>query len=389
MDTANLPLDTFTQLKSVLDTAGPRAAAEVLVEILDRDADPQARFYARLLRARVELGVNPFPTGNASDLPAEVHAPYEEAIRTAARDVGRELLAQKDIARAWPYFRLIGEPEPIRQALEAYTPGPDEDPYPIIDIAWQQGVHPERGFELLLERQGICSAITMASSSDFSSAPHVRDAVTKKLVLALHAQLMERLNADLASRHLPVSPRTTAKEILNDHPGLMGEDVYHLDLSHLISVVQLALGLPPGPELDLACDLCEYGSKLAADIRGRGEAPFETPYVDHLIFLKAIQNQNSKDALAHFRPIAEREAAEGNTMPAEMLINLCLRLQNTADALDLAKATLANIPEGETSCPGLMELARKQGDYALVAEVAQTRGDAVTFLASLINQTKG
>ena len=38
-----------------------------------------------------------------------------------------------------------GNPSPCAHALEAYTPGPDEDVYPVIEIAWQNGGAAEEG----------------------------------------------------------------------------------------------------------------------------------------------------------------------------------------------------------------------------------------------------
>jgi len=39
-------------------------------------------------------------------------------------------------------------------APASYRVEADDDPYPVIDVAWQQGIHPSRGFDLILDNSG-------------------------------------------------------------------------------------------------------------------------------------------------------------------------------------------------------------------------------------------
>jgi hypothetical protein len=55
-----------------------------------------------------------------------------------------------------------------------------------------------------------------------------------------------------------------------------------------------------------------------------------------------------------------------------------------AAATAAARELLAKADERSLSCPGPLELTRRQGDYAAFAEVARARGDAVHFLAGLL-----
>jgi hypothetical protein len=377
-----VPPEVFDRVHEEYTTAGPAAAADRLIESLRTADDPQALFYALLLKARLGLGVTPFPTGPAADLPEATHAPYEDAIRAAARDVGTGLLANGQIARAWPYFRLIHEPDPVKQALETYKPAPDDDPYPVIDVAWQQGVNPSRGFDLILDKQGICSAITLVSSSDLSKAPDVRDYCVGKLVRALTEQLIERLKADREARGMLNPPGATVRELID--PVLFEDEGYHVDLSHLMSVVQLALGLPAGPERDLAVELCEYGKRLSPSIRGRADLPLDVPYADQLVYLNALAGRDVDVAVAHFTAKAEKAAAEENPFAIEAVVNLFVRLGRERDALALSAKHLAAATDGELGCPSVTELARRVKDYAAVADFAKKRGDVVTYLAGLI-----
>lgn len=376
-----LPPAAFDRLRAALESAGPLAAIDALADELRAAEDFQNLFYARLMRKRVELGVPPFPTGPSADMPPETHDAYEAAIRDAGREVGGLYLDRGDIPRAWMYFRMLGEPEPIKEALARYDPGPDDDTYPIVEVAWQQGVLPEKGFDVILERHGVCSAITMVHSADLSQNPALREYCVKRLVRALSEQLVERLRNDLRSHGLDASG-TTVPELLRDE--LFGEDLYHIDVSHLSSVVQLALQLPPGPELDLARGLCAYGVRLSPGLRGDNDPPFEGTYADYRVYLDVLAGADVEAGLDHFRAKTERFAAEGYQFPAEVLVNLLLRVDRLPEALEVARKYLSGADDRQLSCPGVTELARRARDYAALAETAKGKGDPVNYLAGLI-----
>jgi hypothetical protein len=374
----------YDRLQATLAARGAGAAVDELIEDLRKAGDYQSLFYALLMKKRVELGVSPFPTGNAGELPPHTHESYEDAIRAAGREVGGMLLEGKEYAKAWPFFRLLGEPEPVRAALEAYAPGPEDDVYPIIEITWQQGLLPKKGFDLVLDRHGICSAITMVSGSDLSSNTELRDYCVTNLARALHAQLAERLRNDLLGRGVEVASEATIPQMVEAHPELFADDAYHIDTSHLSSVVQMATNLPPGEGVDLARELCAYGRKLSPGLQGRNDAPFEEGYDDYLAYLNVIAGEKVDEGLRRFEGKAAREAAEGATFAAQIYVNLLLKANRPAEALAAARRFLLAEDERNLICPGVSELARRAGDASAMAEAARARHDPVGFLASLI-----
>ncbi len=395
------PLDpaAFDRLRTDVATVGASAAAEQLVARLREAEDFQNLFYALLLKKRVELGVSPFPTGPSSDLPPETHEPYENAIRDAGREVGQALLERKRYSQAWGFFRMLGEPEPVKAALQTFEPGDDEEAtYSVIELAWQVGLLPKKGFDLLLDRRGLCSAITMVSSADLGQNPEVRDYCYGRLIHTLHAQLAERIRGELAGRGVEVPADVTIPQIIEKYPDLFADDAYHIDTSHLASVVQMSTYLPPGPDNELAQDLCEYGRRLSSGLQSRTDAPFDDGYADYLAFLKVIAGSappprlpNKADVdtgLARFRAKAEREAAEGSSYAAQVYVQLLLRASRPAEALAAAKLFLLAEDERNLICPSVDELARKVGDFETIAEAAKARNDPVNYLAGLIAAKK-
>jgi len=378
-----LPVELFERVRQTLESQGSTAAIDSLCAELREAGDFQSLFYALLLKKRVELGVSPFPTAPASELPPETHEPYEEAIRQAGREVGNLYLARHEFGKAWSFFRMLGESEPLREALEEYDPSADDDIYEAIDLAWQQGLHPQKGFDLVLERHGICSAITMIGAADLSRNPELRDACIQKLVKSLHSQLLERLRGDLESRGESAPASVTLAELIAGRPELFADDAYHIDVSHLSSVVQFASQLSTGESLVLARELCEYGEKLSGNLRSDMPPPFDRGYADYKVLFDILAGKDVDAGIAYFREKCDAGAVTGDTYPAEMLVNLLLRLDRLNDALDVAKAYLANA-QGELNCPPVTELARRAKDYAVLAEAAKANSDAVNWLAGLI-----
>jgi hypothetical protein len=384
----------FDQLEHTLGQRGPAAAIEQLCRQLRDEKDYNSLFYALLLKKRHELGVSPVPTGPAQDLPPTVHEPYEEAIREAGRHVGHLWLAEGNLPQAWAYFRMLGEPEPMREALDRHELTDGEDVHALVQIAFYENVHPKKGFDWALARFGLCSSITtMSSAGELPLAPETRQYCIGALVRTLYEELRERLAGDIEHREGKRPPEAdeppgtpgVVRRMLAGRMGLFGEDCYHVDTSHLSSIVQMSLQLGPGPELELARELCEYGTCLSGRFLGQHDPPFEEYYRAYGHYLSAIAGDAPDEAVAYFREQLEKnDPQEVGTYPAEVLVNLLLRLGRPEAALAVARERLAAADDRQLTCPGLAELCRQVKDYRPLAEAARARGDAVHFLAGLL-----
>jgi hypothetical protein len=378
-----LPAELFEQLEGELKSKGPLAAIDSLCASLRELGDFQALFYALLMRKRVELGVSPFPTGNATEIPNQHHEAYENAIRDAGRLVGTLYLEQKEFSRAWFYFRMLDEPQPVIEAIEKFQYDPDQDCQSVIDVALYQGVHPKRGFELALERYGICSSITIFSSQDWSKFPDAKEHCIGRLIDSLYDQLQERLRNDIEARGETVPPGASVVEMLQGREYLTAEGAYHIDTSHLSSVVQFSLELTHGSALSKARQLCSYGERLSSVFQHDSDPPFENSYRDYRVLLEILDGHEVESGLKHFRDKIEPSFQEGATFPAEVYVNILLRLNRPEEALQTASKYLADVSR-HMVCPNVYELCQRLNDYQTWGEAAKRRADGVNFLASLI-----
>jgi hypothetical protein len=379
----------FDDLHQCLTEAGPDAAIERLCAVLRDRKDYTALFYALLLKKRHELGVSPVPTGPSQDLPEEVHGPYEDAIRAAARLVGQLYLDEGNIPHAWIYFRMIGDPEPVARALEQVQPAEGEDIQPVIEIAYHHGVNPRKGFDLILERYGICNAITTVTSQEMSLPGDVREYCLTRLVRALYHELLERLKGEIVRREGAAPDPATIGDLMAGRDWLFEDDFYHIDISHLGAVVQMSMYLPAGEELNMARQLCGYGTRLSPRFQQPGDSPFQDMYRDYAVYLAILAGENVEQNLDHFRAKIETADPETDgTRPAEVLVNLLLRLDRPAEALAVGRRHLTKVENRSLLCPGITELCQRAHDYGALTEVGRELADPVHFMAGLLGSTK-
>ncbi|MBI3823204.1 MAG: hypothetical protein HY289_11075 [Planctomycetes bacterium] len=367
-----------------MHTAGPAAALDKLAAELKSRKDYAGLFYTLLMKKRFELGVSPIATGSNQDLPASAHAAFEEGIADAARTVGQLYLDAGQIPQAYGYFRMLGDTAAVAEALNKLELDDTMDVQAIIDIAFHQGVAPEKGFDWVLQRFGTCSAITVMGG-ELPFTPEVRAMCSKKLIRTLHHELMERLKAEIERVQNFAPSGKTVKELIAGRDFLFADDFYHIDLSHLNSVVQMSTQLDKCEELELTRDMCAYGMKLSPRFRYQSEPPFEDQYADYDKYLAILTGEDVEGGLAHFRAKVEaNDPKTAGTFPAEIYINLLMRVGRKEEALDAVRKYIAPLGEVRLSCPNLVELVQQTQRYDVLAAVAREQGHAVNFLAGLI-----
>jgi hypothetical protein len=379
----------YDGIDQTLTKKGANAAIEQLCATLREQKDFTGLFYALLMKKRHELGVSPIPTAPAAALPTELHATYEEAIHDAAHVVGQLCLDNANIPAAWMFYRMLGETEPVRQALENAAPGEGDDCQALVDIAYHQGVHPKKGFDLVMERFGICSSITLVSGHEFAHGPEVRDYCIKRLVRALHEELMQRLSGEIERVQNFRPTAGSVPELIAGRDWLFADDFYHIDVSHLSAVVQMSVHLPKSPELELARELCAYGERLSPRCRFGSDPPFEDSYRDYGVYLAILAGDKVEEGIAHFQAKLENaDPDEIGTYPAQVLVNLLLTLRRDREALAVARRHLSKADSRQLSCPGIMELCERTGDFQTLSEVAKEQDNAVQYLAGLLANGK-
>lgn len=385
----------FPGLDASLESGGPAQALDRLVEDLETAGDYRLLLDALLLKARFELGLPLIQVGRYAELPEADRQRFEELYIQALRHVGSRFLEAGDVPTAWAYFQAIGEPGPVSQALETCETPEDPDKLGrLIDVAFHQGANPARGFEWILRHYGPCSAITSLEQLG-PADPAVRASCIGLLVRHLHEQLAENIRADVVRRGQPQSPDgASLADLIAGRDWLFSDDAYHTDVSHLTTVVRWSVMATDPEILRLAVDLTEYGRRLSPRLQYDSTPPFERTFEDHHVYLKALVGRDVDQAVDHFRaklgePGTPGEEGPEDTLPAQVLVNLLLRLDRRDEAVEVASTHLLQIPDAMLSCPSIAELCQRAGRLDRLAEVAVRTNHPVHYLAARLQANPG
>lgn len=391
---------SFDAIHEALSSGGVPGALAQLASELTRSQSYHELFDARLMQARHRLELPLLLSTPIDDLPVETREPLETAYLDACREVGQLLLGEGRIREAWMYLRPVGDKRAVAEALREIEPS-DEQVEPLIEIALHEGVDPELGFQLVLDRYGTCNAISLFDAAASRLPPAQRTALAGLLVRHLHGELIANLRADIERRGAEHAPPTAAEAsgrdsnqesiaaLLVDRDWLFADDNYHLDTSHLSAVVRAARLVTDAQTLRLAIDLTDYGRRLSASYQYPGEAPFEELYPQSAQFFRAQLGENVDDALACFGERARStDATQAPAGPAETYVVLLARLKRWSEAI---QASIVLLPPGATTsgfAPSLMELSRMAGDYGQLVEQSRQQGNLLTYAAGLLESRR-
>src|SRR5439155_26210153 len=130
------------------------------------------------------------------------------------------------------------------------------------------------------------------------------------LVRSLYEQHRQRLAEDVARREGQAPAGQSVRELMAGREYLFEDDFYHVDVSHLSSIVQMSVHLPPCPELEQARELCAYGQRLSPRFQSQGDPPFDDQYRDYAVYVSVLAGDYPEVALPHFQAMGEQAALE-------------------------------------------------------------------------------
>ena len=116
-----------------------------------------------------------------------------------------------------------------------------------------------------------------------------------------------------------------------------------------------------------------------------GDAPFEQTYPP---IIGLISTCSSADAFKRGQNDSMQKRSWRRRSKAlvrrKSTSTYCCTLARADEAAAAARQLLMQADDRQLSCPGALELTRRQSNFSEFAEVARTRGDAVHFLAGLL-----
>lgn len=383
MSTATSPTASLDALDQALTQGGVEGMLAALADHFARENRLHELFDTRLMQARVKLGLPPVGSGSLDELPNEQRDKVEQAYLAACQEIGAKMLAAGKLREAWMYLRPTGSTKEMAAALRAVEVD-DDTAEDLIELGLQERIDPAYGFELLLEWHGTCNAITVYDSQLANAAPRDQQRCAELLVRHLYKELSRNLRSEIHRREGREAQATSLAELVAERDWLFSDNNYHVDTTHLNSVVRIGRIVEDATVLSLLADLCAYGLKLAKQFQFEGDAPFEQTYSTHLLYFNAQLGQDVDKALAFFHARAETDdQLVIGTGAAETYIVLLQRLGRWSDAI-AASAKL--LPPGTRTggfAPTLLELSKQARDFGTLKSLCRERGDLLNYAAAL------
>jgi hypothetical protein len=378
--------DAFSTIERAKQSSGPAAAIEELIRSLENRGEWHRLFDALLLKKKFEMGLPLSRPTSFDNVPEERQAEFEQAYIIAARRAGESFLAENNIPQAWIYLRTIREPQKVAKALDRIPIGDGlpENVDDLISVALYERAHPVKGLELMLQSRGTCNTITAFDQAIAQISPEERVRGAELLVRHLYGELFQSVCRDIERRGEAPFSGKTLREAITGRDWLFDEGDYHIDVSHLGSVVRFARFLnPDSPELDTVLQLTEYGARLSPQFQFPGDPPFDAYYTAHMHFFRILAGSHRDEAIAYFHDrIRSAEDFEDRRLIAYVLVDLLVRIGAKNDAVSVAKEFLADLDESSGfSFAQLCEEAERMDVYQ---ETAQGKGDLVGFTAALL-----
>lgn len=365
---------------------GADAALAALADELRRAGRYHELFEALKMRVRLRLGLPVTYRDTGDDLDPVTRQKLEEGLIDACREVGTLLVRGGKLREGWLYLRPVGDKREAVALLSEVQPD-DDNIEEFIEVALHEGVDVARGFGAILNSYGLCNSITTFDTVVARFGKTDQQAAAALLVDRIHADLVGNLQTDIARQEGSTPAEKTLRELVAERDWMFGEGSYHVDTTHLSSVVRMARLLDDPARLRLALDLTAYGRRLHRQFQYQGDEPFADIYPSHGLYFQALLGENRDEALAYFKQKAETlDPHEHGTAAIEVYVDLLARCGQYDAAIDAAIALFPADQQPQGLAPSLLDLAERSGRFEKYLDYARQREDLLGYATGLVQQ---
>ena len=241
----------------------------------------------------------------------------------------------------------------------------------------------------MLSHYGTCNSITTYESSMYGQPRANREIGAELLVKHLHQELYENVTGHIEREEGKAPTETTLAELVEGRDWLFQDGSYHIDTTHLSSVVRFARDLDDPTSLQLAVDLAAYGNRLDEQLQYPSEAPFAEFYPAHRRYLNALLANDVEEAVAYYREQAEAcDPYEHSTIAIEVYLDLLARLSRNTDAIQETVRLLPDNLPTTGMAPSLLDLSEACQSFEQLKKTCRQKDDLVGYTLGLLNSQK-
>ncbi len=389
----------FDKFDTACQASGLASGLNELAEYFRSQKRYHELFELRKLQLRQRLGLTVDRWQSIDEMDQQVGETFEKELLKICREIGTLFFEDADPVSGWHYFEPVGDRAQVASLLQQ-MPVTDENVESLIQVAVGQALHPEYGFQLVLDRFGTCSSITAYESQLAGQTLEVRRGPARMLVDHLYNELMNRLREAIEEQEGSPPTETNISQLIETRPWLFEGLGHHIDTTHLASVVRIAKIVQEDETLQRAVQLCQYGMQLHEDFQYQGHAPFSNIYPDTLLFLRALTGSAkldpSDDARTEVEEAIDQAAdhllqqtnthAESNQLDSAFwyvyFLNRVGRGRQAVQAyLDFVHVQQNQGMASEKVCPNLEWLVSQHGEFEVAKSGLLQLGDLLSYAA--------
>lgn len=381
--------DYSQRLQQAIEAGGVAAGLQEMESELRTKKLYHELFEVLKMTSRFQLGLPLVAFDEDEKVDEKIRNQLDERLLESCREVGTLFLKEGHVQEGWMYLRPTGDLETAANLISQIELN-EENLESVIAVLLSEGVDPKRGFQLVLEHYGTCNAITTFEGEVARQKKSVQSEAAMQLVGQLHAELKENLRFDWEKRFGSPPPEGSFADWLAAHPEMVAERAYHIDTSHLSSVVRFAKLTDDLETIEKALDLADYGAAIDKCYHYEGEEPFTEHFDSHRKFFLILLGRDVDACLDYFRARAEAvDVHTQGTMAAETYIDLLSRVGRLDEAIDSSIKYLAG-RRVMGIAPPIASLCQKLGSYEKLIDHFQSSGDVLGVgTGMLLRELKG
>ena len=383
--------DIFSKLAT--NHADADGMLEEVIKHFRENRQAMEMFEAMKMRVRNRLNL---PLLAAEDAPVsseDIERQLESGLLDACREAGVMLIEDGRIGEGWMYLRPVADTELAKRLLSDIEIT-DDNYDEMVQVLLHEGVDVGRGFEAVLKHQGTCNSITLFEQAIVSRSKKDRQAAAAKLLEHFYGELSALVRDDIAGRdkenpgatNADGTPQTLGEMVLS-RKWLLGEGGYHLDTTHLASVVRVASILDDPDAWKKAHELTQYGRRLHHQFQYPGEEPFVDFYPSYSAFYDVLLGNNVDAGLKLFeRKARSVDSSQHGTSAIETYVDLQNRTGRHAEAIEASIDLVPDDVPAQRIVPMLIEIARDSNDSAAFGPIlafCQKQNDVLGYAAVL------
>jgi hypothetical protein len=381
-----LPQSPFDQVIQLAGQGGIEKTLEFLEHRFRSEQEYFKLFEVLKMRCRHRLGLPLIYRQQPDDLAESQQRELEDGLLAACQEVGSLLVIAGQIQEGWMYLQPLTDRKFVKKLIQSIEPSA-ENVDTIIEIAVSQGAAPAYGYGLLLQHYGTCNAITTFDTQAGRFENSTQQDMAEQLLRHLHKELCDNLCQTVEQEGKTVTDSASLAAILNEHPWLVEGGAFHLDTTHLASVMRIARCVVHQDDLKKAAELAEYGIRLPEDLQYPGAAPFEETYPDHQIYYRGLLGESVEATIKHLEQKCETvDAQQFGPVAYETLVDFLVRVGLNRKAIEVLTSKVIGQYEPLGIAPQVFEIVTTKDELSIVQDFYRDQHDLLGFAIGVLKE---